>query len=690
MVKRSAIKILNQVRNGFKEDHIFKEVEFQDFPHLSSKDILYFIITIFHCFFFKQSSHSIFKEVEFQDFPHLSSKFYKNCTNVLTESGFKHLGDVEDQTQKAQSPDPRSTIRIMINKDSDIVGVIYHVKPKFPWPLFMFVMGIKSKIYEFETEFNNGYMITSTISKKGYAFADFPLLKDYYYPSNTSIEDLLKYHQNNVKEFLKANPNLTTIKQRSLGDANGMENRQIKIKRNHLKQVGWVTREYLYAQVGKNKTFMSDVYDEIQNILREENKTGPNNKISKNDIVLRLEKKFNINMPDDIRSWIDNDLHKNNCYGLEYGEPIDFEEYLENDEGYIWGGLMHPDTIPIVGNGCGDQLCLRIGKDGSVSEIIKWEHETSEWMPCGKTLAEALVFFTIISDELEIEDNEKKMFEWLKEQTGIDLVDLLEKYDNETDRLQVLLDNNIVAMSVYERLAENAMRTLFEKETMEDGYYEIVESLNISLDQFDAYCKRPETMPENVSIFLSKRFNTSIEKLFAVDWNLAKKYAGLAILQRENIAWPFLVLGDYELRHGNNDIAIDYYYRGVQSLKTTYGFTHTNSWSLGAQTDMCAQRLADMKDQISQDISNDGLFLAKSNPEFDGVLPLRKYWIEKAKQSEVEGKFELAYDCWYKAGWDDFYADDINEIIDKLIFCAAKCDFKALTTIGKIHRENCG
>jgi len=41
----------------------------------------------------------------------------------------------------------------------------------------------------------------------------------------------------------------------------------------------------------------------------------------------------------------------------------------------IWGGAMLPDTLPMLGNGCGDCLCLRFRPDGTVSEVIRWLHE---------------------------------------------------------------------------------------------------------------------------------------------------------------------------------------------------------------------------------------------------------------------------------------------------------------------------
>ena len=70
----------------------------------------------------------------------------------------------------------------------------------------------------------------------------------------------------------------------------------------------------------------------------------------------------------------------------------DPEQLLDPPPGAIWAGFMLPDTLPIIGNDYGDWLCLRIAADGTVSELVQWSHGGGDWIPCGKTLAEGLLY----------------------------------------------------------------------------------------------------------------------------------------------------------------------------------------------------------------------------------------------------------------------------------------------------------
>lgn len=59
---------------------------------------------------------------------------------------------------------------------------------------------------------------------------------------------------------------------------------------------------------------------------------------------------------------------------------------------------MPPNFLPLIGNGIGDWLCLRVldpevaAKKGVTTDICQWYHGGGDWLPWGRRLAEALLF----------------------------------------------------------------------------------------------------------------------------------------------------------------------------------------------------------------------------------------------------------------------------------------------------------
>lgn len=125
----------------------------------------------------------------------------------------------------------------------------------------------------------------------------------------------------------------------------------------------------------------------------------------------RLSKQYQINLSADVVAWFDGELWKK-CSQTGFGQPIEPAQLLDPTSSALLGGLMLPDTLPILDNGCGDALCLRFNLKGTVSEVVRWEHEGGNWTPFGTSLCEALLLdaaLTLMEEpqddgELRLED----------------------------------------------------------------------------------------------------------------------------------------------------------------------------------------------------------------------------------------------------------------------------------------------
>ncbi|HBE71884.1 MAG TPA: hypothetical protein DDW52_27395 [Planctomycetaceae bacterium] len=52
-------------------------------------------------------------------------------------------------------------------------------------------------------------------------------------------------------------------------------------------------------------------------------------------------------------------------------------------------GLIPPDCLPVLSNGYGDWICARVTDDDTLGELIHWYHGGGDWIPVGRTPAEA-------------------------------------------------------------------------------------------------------------------------------------------------------------------------------------------------------------------------------------------------------------------------------------------------------------
>ena len=122
------------------------------------------------------ATEHVYQPVNARDFRHLSHDFYNDMQQNLESLGFRHVGDVEDETVKRQKPDPRTFIRIMTSRDGIVNAGIYHIHPTIVWRLLMFVSGMRTKVVEFQSEMENGYQIVTTTVRSQDLFPTSPKL----------------------------------------------------------------------------------------------------------------------------------------------------------------------------------------------------------------------------------------------------------------------------------------------------------------------------------------------------------------------------------------------------------------------------------------------------------------------------------------------------------------------------------
>lgn len=216
-----------------------------------------------------------YRQIDWRTFPHLDRAFYERTSQELERRGFVPVGDVEDATIKAQTPDPRTFLRLMRSGDDRTVAAFYHVKPGLGWRVLMWLFGMRiSKVVELESEFSDGGFVSTVTAPRGVDLPTPPQWKRSHHDPRMPLDQLLEHHAAGVAAYVAATPGVAARTAHTLEQVLAMQNRQIAMHRAYLEEVGWVTREYLERQAGGNKKFAGEIYEEAQRLVRNEMITG--------------------------------------------------------------------------------------------------------------------------------------------------------------------------------------------------------------------------------------------------------------------------------------------------------------------------------------------------------------------------------------------------------------------------------
>jgi len=185
-----------------------------------------------------------FRGVDVKKFRDLDWDWYDATKVAFEKVGFIHVGDQENINLNSVKPSPRTFSRNMARSDGSIV-LITQINPIWIWKILMFFMGLRNrKIFEFVTKFDNGmYMNTTTLQEK-YLTSCSDRIHRFSVDSKLSALEILKIHQEKVKDF-EARNNCRAIAVMTVDGINKFSNEQREIQHHHLRQIGWVTEEYM-------------------------------------------------------------------------------------------------------------------------------------------------------------------------------------------------------------------------------------------------------------------------------------------------------------------------------------------------------------------------------------------------------------------------------------------------------------
>jgi hypothetical protein len=104
----------------------------------------------------------------------------------------------------------------------------------------------------------------------------------------------------------------------------------------------------------------------------------------------QIARRYQCKVDPALAAWWDNGVWETPGSG-EFRTPVSPQSLLTDYPECLWPGLMPCHQLPIIENGRGD--CLAVRMSGSyLREIVYWYHGGGDWIPWGDDLSQALVF----------------------------------------------------------------------------------------------------------------------------------------------------------------------------------------------------------------------------------------------------------------------------------------------------------
>lgn len=398
----------------------------------------------------------------------------------------------------------------------------------------------------------------------------------------------------------------------------------------------------------------------------------------------RLQERYRFRLPVDLIDWFDGGVWQE-LGNSEFNQAVSPDMLLSDSPEVIWPGLMLPDALPLVGNRYGDWLCLRVGASDTVAEVVHWYHGGGDWIPWGKSLAEAIFFDTVrdllpgvrASHAIPAEPRRRgtgndRVFhwacDWLPSSVNVLLSDFSELWQDVPEK-----SGSRPSQSV-----SDEHRQLFAKRLLTLPVCEVAVRCELALQSLDSSVQQ-HLSPKLASELGIDWEPTAVSWLFdnslidqramsalqgavsqpfgdlAQNWQRAIEMVQPICEKREDLGWAFDLCGWYAEQSGRLQEAIGYYSRGAMALafadQSIRFRTHWFPQGYGKFSLWRLQQLVEDNTWLTADVRD---WLAEfKKPEEQGLRArVSAYWQQKGSLAQEQQDWQRAFAAFYRSGWD--------------------------------------
>lgn len=409
----------------------------------------------------------------------------------------------------------------------------------------------------------------------------------------------------------------------------------------------------------------------------------------------RLAERYGCELSDDLADWFDSRIWQQ-IGTAEYREPVDPAALLVDAPEPIWPGLMPSDLLPISGNMAGDWLCIRVGSDNRASQVVQWYHGGGDWLPWGKSFAEAILFdrlsvrlpgpsrrYAIAAEEIRAGDSAAgdAHSEWACRHVDPDVARLVASdADGETVASE-LLKHQVSEVAVRCELVQSALKETLSA-TLDP---ETARQLGVDWNEVVQWMFDTERIPDATRRRLERDYGLTISK--PQDWQAAQAHCLRVVEIAPELAWAWDVIGYAAERDNDSAAALEAYVRAAScSVFTDQSVRIRTHWAADAAK-FSASRIREID---SERIEQSEYLSILCGEESARQRSLTSHWLSEADLAAARGDHEAAYRCCYSAGWD-LGADPMSvyaPLLERIAEHAELAGQTARAELARTHR-NC-
>ena len=411
----------------------------------------------------------------------------------------------------------------------------------------------------------------------------------------------------------------------------------------------------------------------------------------------QIASRYALELPPDLQAWFDEERWRA-AGGAEFNRPLAPDQLLEPSPEVLWAGFMLPDTLPVVGNRYGDWLCLRVGADGRVREVVGWNHAGGDWTPYGRTLAEAMIcdaalrlLYDCRPELVDFEPPADDVFgqaAWACRHQG----GLMPFWDaaaaSQHDPTQLLLEGQVAEVAARRYRALRALESRLK--SISDP--SLAARIGARWEpEFVRWLFDTSLIPPAVLEQLGGALGTDGQQLIGQDWREAEREALEVIRLRSDLGWAFDVAGWAAERRGDRPEAARRYYAGLAvSAFADDSVAFRTHWFEEGFGKFAAARLAELRPYATSEMQADPyLQMLWRNDAASLRDRVTEFWLARAAHHQRSGDWLAAYEDLYRAGWDCGLdeIDRYREILAGLVTTASAAQAPALARVAQVHLD---
>jgi hypothetical protein len=341
----------------------------------------------------------------------------------------------------------------------------------------------------------------------------------------------------------------------------------------------------------------------------------------------------------------------------------------------IWPGFMLPDTLPLLNNGYGDWICVRIDEQDQPAELIHWYHGGGDWIPVGRSLAEA-----IIHDLVDLSRPVRKQM----------LRGAVESPRPNT----ITRDLSAPLMSwLSQSLAEIATTQSFNLDRLlkllSAGNY--AESLELLIESGVAIDAATCDLIESIIQLAVPSEHGSLHMMPVQDCNRIESMCSSLVQRRSDLGWGFSLLGWCQKSNQRKELACETFFNGRfasafsdQSVRLRL---HKFEQRFGKYSIAQLIRCESCLPTSMQEDDYLRIFLSSRDGDLHGLV--QQYWLSLARKAMHAGDFASGYNFAFNAGWDIGAASmaGYRQILETLHQAALQAGWQARAAVAKAHLD---